>query len=128
MVEHTLEALIDGEQAARERHMAAIELEQGLIAQEQLLQHHTGVPIVEQADGSADTHDDGSNAITAGQGFPHEASGGSIVSPGAGTDPSETQTSHGDIDPNQLHLDVEAELVGSERTFEGDGRHALDLQ
>lgn len=128
MVERQAEAIRDGEQAAAERHMAEIEMEQGLIRQEQYVQRRTGVPIVEQADGADDTHDDGANAITAGQGFQHEASGGSIVSPGAGTDPSETQTSHGDLDPNQLHIDDEVELAPGERMFEGVGRHSLDEQ
>ncbi|MCB0878924.1 MAG: hypothetical protein KDC46_08085 [Thermoleophilia bacterium] len=128
MVERAAEAIRDGRQAAAERHMAEIEMEQALIRQEQRSQPHTGVPIVEQADGADDTHDDGANAITAGQGFQHEESGGSIVSPGAGTDPSETQTSHGDTDPNQLHVDDEVDLEPGERTFEGDGRHSLDDQ
>ncbi len=105
-------------------------MEQALIAQKQWFQRRSNLPIVEQADGSDDAHEDGSNSITVGQGFQHESSGGAIVSPGAGTDPSETQTSHGDLDPEQqpLHGQTQIEFRNGEFTFEGTGRHALDDQ
>lgn len=130
MVERTAEGIRDGEQAANERHQAEIEMEQALIAQKQFFQRRSGLPIYEQADGSDDMHDDGWNSITAGQGFQHEGSGQSIGSPGAGTDPSETQTSSGDLDPElqPLHGQTQLELEPGERTFEGTGRHALDEQ
>jgi hypothetical protein len=104
-------------------------MEQGLIAQKQRFQRGTNLPIVEQADGSDDTHDDGANSITAGEGFQHEGSGQTIASPGAGTDPSETQTSSGEIDPeSQLTHRPPIEYEPTERTFEGEGRHSLSEQ
>lgn len=129
MVERIAESLRDGEQAANERHMAEVEMEQALIAQKQYFQRKSGLPIREQADGSHHSHDDGANAITAGQGFQHEGSGQTIGSAGAGTDPSETQTS-GDSNPDlQIpHDQPPIELAPTERTFEGDGRHALEDQ
>jgi hypothetical protein len=130
MVERLSEEIRDGEQAAAERHQAEIEMEQGLIAQKQFFQRRSGLPIFEQADGSDDMHEDGENSITAGQGFQHEGSGQSIGSPGGGTDPSETQTSSGDLDPEQHaeHEQTQIEFRHGERTFEGDGRHALEDQ
>jgi hypothetical protein len=129
MVERIAEGLRDGEQAANERHMAEVEMEQALIAQKQHFQRHSSLPIVEQADGSDDTHDDGGNAITAGQGFQHEGSGQTIGSAGAGTDPSETQTSdEPDPDLQIPHGQPPIELEPTERTFEGEGRHPLEEQ
>jgi hypothetical protein len=127
-MEREAEAIRDGSQAAKERHMAEVEMEQALIAQEQWLERGTGVPIVEQADGSDDAHEDGSNTIIMEQGFQRAGSGGTIASPGAGTDPSETQTSHGDQDPALRRRDGEVELEPGERTFEGEGRHPLEEQ
>lgn len=129
----TAEALRDGEEVAAARHQAAVELEQGLVAQEQALERDTGSPIVEQADGGATEHDDDavSDVVTAGQGGgsnvgdDHMAS--TIASPGAGTDPSETQTSSGGVS-GPADEDAGVELEGDERTFEGDGRHPLDEQ
>ena len=130
MVERIAEGIRDGEQAAAERHQAEVEMEQALIAQKQFFQRRSGLPIHEQADGSDDVHDDGSNAITAGQGFQHEGSGQSIGSRGAGTDPSETQTSSGELDPGLQphHGQTQLEFEHGEFTFEGDGRHALEDQ
>lgn len=136
MVERAAEAIREGEQVARERHQAQVEMEQGLIAQEQLLEQGTGVPIVEQADLSDDATDEGENVITAshGGGTSGDASAGATIgSPGAGTDPSETQTSSGeqttadtlDHGPDQKD---NVEYQGDERTFEGDGRHPLSEQ
>lgn len=138
MVEHASEAIRDGKQAADERHQAQVEMEQALIAQEQELERGTGVPIVEQADGSDNATDDGDNVITAshagGAGNTDSmASGATIGSPGAGTDPSETQTSSGeqttakalDDGPDQSR---NVELEGDERTFEGEGSHPLSEQ
>jgi hypothetical protein len=127
MVERAAEALRDGEQAANERQQAEIEMEQGLIAQKQRFQRGTNLPIVEQADGSDDTHDDGANSITAGEGHGDENSGAGIGSPGAGTDPSQTQTSSGDADSGP-DLEDNREYAGDERTFEGEGRHSLREQ
>ncbi|MCW2962253.1 MAG: hypothetical protein JWM25_1096 [Thermoleophilia bacterium] len=131
-LDFAVNALRDGEQAARERHQAEVELEQGLIAQEQLLEAGTGVPIVEQADMGDDAHDDGRSVITAGQGLPGtsgnaEADGAGMTNPGAGTDPSETATSHGETNAPPPE-DAGVELQGDERTFEGEGRHALEDQ
>ncbi|MCW2927322.1 MAG: hypothetical protein JWM86_1290 [Thermoleophilia bacterium] len=136
MVEREAEALRDGEQAARERHQAQMEMEQGLIAQEQWMERDTGVPIYEQADLSDNATDDGENVITAthagGSDSTDSMGGSTIGSPGAGTDPSETQTSSGELgrDTVQGQLDAtdEVEFSGDERTFEGDGRHALEDQ
>lgn len=133
MTDRTAEALRDGEQAARERQQAEVEMEQALVAQEQTFERGTGSPIAEQADLGADAHDDARNVITAGQGQGsaqqgqgEDASGVGIVDPGAGTDESETTTSHGAIvDPTPGRG---VELQGDERTFEGDGRHPLDEQ
>jgi hypothetical protein len=132
MVEREAEALRDGEQAARERHQAEIEMEQGLIAQEQYLERGTGVPIVEQADGSDNFHEDGEGVITAthdGGGSGDSMGGSSIGSPGAGTDPSETQTSSDYREGReQERPERNIEYEGNERTFEGSGRHSLDEQ
>lgn len=138
MVDFESEALRDGEQAARERQQAQVEMEQGLIAQEQALERDTNVPIHEQADGSSNAHDDGENVITAthsgGAGNTDmEAGGATIGSPGAGTDPSETQTSSGEQTTSDTldhgpSRERNVELDGDERTFEGDGRHPLDQQ
>lgn len=135
--EFEAEALRDGEQAARERQQARAEMEQALVAQEQELERGTGVPIVEQADLSNDATDEGENVITAthaggSTNTDATASGATIGSPGAGTDPSETQTSNGDstaktLDDGPTRND-NVELVGDERTFEGDGRHPLEQQ
>lgn len=130
MVDFEAEALRDGEQAARERHQAQVEMEQGLIAQEQALERGTGSPIVEQADGTDNATSDGENVITA----THEggagntdatASGATIGSPGAGTDPSETQTSSGEQTTSSTLDDGpdgkrNVELQGDERMFEGE--------
>lgn len=131
-IDFAADALRDGEQAARERHQAEVELEQGLIRQEQELEAGTGVPIVEQADLGDDAHDDGRSVITAGQGTGTQHSGGDgagvgIVSPGAGTDPSETQTSSGG-EPDPASGERVVELEGTERVFEGEGRHPLEEQ
>lgn len=137
MVERRAEALRDGEQAARERHQAQVEMEQALIAQEQALEHGTGSPIYEQADGDDNASDDGEDVITAGAGGGTSGTmmsdGAVIGSPGAGTDLSETQTSSGeqttsDVLDHGPELDRNIELEGDERTFEGDGRHPLDEQ
>ncbi|MCW2955984.1 MAG: hypothetical protein JWO69_853 [Thermoleophilia bacterium] len=122
-------ALRDGKQAARERHQAEVELEQGLIAQEQLLEAGTGVPIVEQADMGDDAHEDGRGVITASKDMnDHEGGGLTLSDPGAGTDPSESATSSGGAEPSVRDETPELELQGDERTFEGDGRHPLDEQ
>ena len=127
MDDQTADALREGEDVARARHQAAIEMEETLVAQEQALERGTGVPIMEQADG-LDTHgDETSDVITAGQGGGsgaqgEDGSGAGIAAPGAGTDPSETPTSHGE--PAAPH-EAGVELQGDERTFEGEGRHAL---
>lgn len=136
MVEREAEAIRDGEQAARERHQAEVEMEQALIAQEQQLERGTGVPIVEQADGSDNAGDDGHGVITATHdsgGSGDSMGGSSIGSPGAGTDPSETQTSsdhRGPADEQDRgpHPEHNIELQGDERTFEGEGRHPLSEQ
>jgi hypothetical protein len=136
MVEREAEALRDGEQAARERHQAEIEMEQGLIAQEQYFERGTGVPIVEQADGSDNSGEDGEGVITAthdGGGSGDSMGGSTIGSPGAGTDPSETQTSSDHRTPyaeldHAPHPEPNIELRGGERTFEGEGRHPLSEQ
>ena len=132
MVDFEAEALRDGEQAARERHQAQIEMEQGLIAQEQELERGTGVPIYEQADGSDNSGEDGEGVITAthdGGGSGDSMGGSTIGSPGAGTDPSETQTSsdyrEGEQDARPAR---NIEFEGNERTFEGEGRHPLSEQ
>jgi hypothetical protein len=127
MVERIAEALRDGQQASDERHQAEIEMEQALIAQKQRFQRGTNLPIVEQADGSDDTHDDGANSITAGEGHGDENSGAGIGSPGAGTDPSQTQTSGGEVETGPDYEDTRR-YQGDERTFEGDGRHPLSEQ
>lgn len=135
MVEREAEAIRDGEQAARERHQAEIEMEQGLIAQEQYFERGTGVPIFEQADGSDNSGEDGHNVIIATHdGAGGDSMGGSTIgSPGAGTDPSETQTSSDHLGPADEqdrgpHMERNVELEGDERTFEGDGRHSLRQQ
>lgn len=136
MVERAAEAIRDGEQAARERHQAQVEMEQGLIAQEQALERGTGVPIYEQADGDDNASEDGEDVVTAvggGGTSGDEMPGATIGSPGAGTDPSETQTSSGeqttaDVLDHGPSLRDNVELEGDERTFEGDGRHPLDQQ
>ncbi|MCW2928059.1 MAG: hypothetical protein JWM86_2027 [Thermoleophilia bacterium] len=136
MVDFESEALRDGEQAARERQQAQAEMEQTLVAQEQLLERDTGSPIYEQADLSDDAKEDGENVITAshGGGTSGDSMGGATIgSPGAGTDPSETQTSTGDqeIADTLDHgpgTDRNIELVGDERMFEGEGRRPLSEQ
>ena len=132
MFEREAEALRDGEQAARERHQAEIEMEQGLIAQEQYLERGTGVPIYEQADGTDNSGEDGAGVITAthdGGGSGDSMGGSTIGSPGAGTDHSETQTSDDYRDGSQDGRAARnIELEGNERTFEGSGRHSLSEQ
>lgn len=126
MVERETEAIRDGRQQAEERHQAEVEMEQGLIAQKQASQRGTNVPIAEQADGQPAHGEDGEGVITAGEGSGDEQSGAAIGSPGAGTDPSETQTSgSGDFDAPAVRG---VELEGDERTFEGSGRRSLDEQ
>ena len=136
MEEREAEAIRDGEQAARERHQAEVEMEQALIAQEQAFERGTGVPIVEQADLSNNATDEGENVITASHGGganSTDSMGGSTIgSPGAGTDPSETQTSGPDTiadvrDHGPDATDI-VEYEGTERTFEGDGPHSLEQQ
>jgi hypothetical protein len=130
--EFEAEALREGEQVARDRHQAQVEMEQTLIRQEQELERGTGVPIVEQADGSDNFHEDGEGVITAthdGGGSGDSMGGSSIGSPGAGTDPSETQTSsdyRGGEQDSRPERNIE--LEGGERTFEGEGRHSLSDQ
>ena len=131
MSDFAAERLRDGEQAARERHQAEIEMEQALIAQEQYLERGTGVPIVEQADGTDNFGEDGEGVITAthdGGGSGDSMGGSTIGSPGAGTDPSETQTSDDYRDGERDTPARNIELEGNERTFEGEGRHPLSEQ
>lgn len=129
----TAEALRDGEDVAAARHQAAVELEQGLVAQEQLLERDTGSPIVEQADGGATERDDDdvSDVVTTGGGggsnMGDDHVGSDIGSPGAGTDSSETQTSSGGA-AGPTSADAGVELEGDERVFEGEGRHPLEEQ
>lgn len=126
------EVLRDGEQTARERQQARAEMEQTLVAQEQALQRDTGVPIFEQAD-TGDPKPDGEDVILVGEGtgsaragMGSDGSGVGIASPGAGTDDSETSLTHGDqADPSGSETRLHAD---GERTFEGDGRHALSEQ
>lgn len=133
MSEFEAEALRDGVEAARARHQAQVEMEQGLIAQEQELERGTGVPIHEQADGSDNADDDGHNVITAthggGANNTDGMAGSTIGSPGAGTDPSETQTSSDYREGEQdARPERNVEFEGNERTFEGEGRHPLSEQ
>jgi hypothetical protein len=132
MSEFEAERLRDGEEAARARHQAEIEMEQTLIAQEQQFERGTGVPIVEQADGSDNFGEDGEGVITAthdGGGSGDSMGGSTIGSPGAGTDPSETQTSSDYREGReQERPERNIEYEGNERTFEGSGRHSLDEQ
>jgi len=102
MVERTAEALRDGEQAAAERHEAAAELEQALIAQKQGEAHE----VVEPPEG-------------------HEnATPGAV---GAGPDLDGPPAARDATDGGPGIRD-NVELPGDERTFEGDGPHPLDEQ
>jgi hypothetical protein len=121
------DALREGESVVRARHQAAIEMEEALVAQEQALEPGTGVPIVEQADGLDVDGEEGTDVVTAGQGSGsavqgEDGSGTGLVDPGAGTDPSETASAHGEPAPPE---DPGVPLEGDERTFEGEGRHSL---
>lgn len=127
MVEREAEAIRDGEQAAAERQQAEAEMENALIAQKQAGINGSPGSIAEQADGQPGHLDEGEGVITAthdgGAGNTDAMGGSTIGSPGAGTDPSETQTSG----PGAMDSTTEGgvELEGEERTFEGEGRHAL---
>ena len=130
--EFEADALREGEDVARARHQAHIEMEQTLVAQEQELERGTGVPIYEQADGSDNFHDDAEGVITAthegGTSGDLMGGGATIGSPGAGTDPSETQTSSDYRPIENRSPERNIELDGTERTFEGEGRHPLSEQ
>lgn len=103
MHDRTAEAIREGEQVARERHQAEVEMEQALIAQEQTFEAGTGVPIAEQADQGDNAHDDGSDVITAG---------------------GVEEYTDAPAPPSARHVEFEH----GERTFEGEGRHPLAEQ
>ena len=133
MVERSAESIRDGVEAANERHMAEVEMEQGLIAQKQYFQRRSNLPIVEQADGSNNAHEDGANVITATHGGTDTDGGGSSIgAPGAGTDPSETQTSSeqttSDVVDHGPRPEDNVEYEGDERTSEEISQLVYHLQ
>lgn len=129
------EALLDGENAARARHQAEVEMERGLVAQEQELERGTGSPIAEQAD-TGRPDDDGANVLVAGLGGGSASSaqgadgaGSGIVSAGAGTADDEAQSGAGaDTEVHPTSDQETRRYEGAERAFDGDGRRPLDQQ
>lgn len=111
------------DRAGHARRRAREELEASLVAQEQLLERHTGAPIVEQTSTDPDVPvGEDAALVTAGE-SPEDA--GTHGGRHGSAEPDHTPE---DPETPARRAAVEPLLERGERTFEGAGAHPLDEQ